>query len=73
MACAQIFSSEGAQTKAVTLEGWLRNVRKEVTRKISEGYGNNLATIGKCWRHETGASENCQVGDEPPKFSSLTG
>lgn len=32
----------------------------------------HLLSIGKCWRHETQALENCQPGDETPKFSRST-
>lgn len=46
---------------------------KEVNSEVPEGCSDNLATNGKCWRHETEASENCQVGDESPKFSRSTG
>lgn len=41
--------------------------------EVSEVCSDNLAPNGKCWRHETEAAENCQVGDESPKFSRSTG
>lgn len=38
------------------------DVGKEVNREIPKGCSNHLATIGKCWRHETEASDKGQLG-----------